>query len=103
MSPNRSKQKGDRLEYAVRDYLNEHGIPARRILQDVQSAGTPGDLLVAPTSVSLAPGFDEDIWETKARANGWAELYKWLEHSKAVVLKADRKEMLVVMRLEDWV
>ena len=107
--PNRSKQKGDRLEYQVRDYLRQHGIPARRILQDRQSAGLPGDLLVcgcgprcAYTSMAGAC-VDEVVWECKASKNGWKRLYTWLEHSKALVLKADRKEMLVVMRLEDWV
>jgi len=55
-------------------------------------------------------GFENDVqglglnWEVKARKNGFQTLYKWLEDERekpdALALKADRKDWLVVMKLE---
>ena len=39
-------------------------------------------------------------WEVKARADGFRELYKWLDGSDALALKADRQEWLVVLPYE---
>ncbi|MCH8346569.1 MAG: helix-turn-helix domain-containing protein [Chloroflexi bacterium] len=39
-------------------------------------------------------------WEVKARAAGFRELYKWLDGSDALALKADRQEWLVVLPYE---
>jgi hypothetical protein len=37
--------------------------------------------------------------EVKARADGFRELYTWLEDRDVLIVKADRKEPLVVVRL----
>jgi hypothetical protein len=37
--------------------------------------------------------------EVKARADGFRKLYAWLDGRDALVLKADRQEPLVVVRL----
>lgn len=57
-------------------------------------------------------GFENDVqglglrWEVKARKNGFQTLYKWLEDERekpdALALKADRKDWLVVMKLEKF-
>lgn len=39
-------------------------------------------------------------WECKVRADGFKQLYTWLENRDALAVKADRKEWLVVMPLE---
>jgi hypothetical protein len=41
--------------------------------------------------------------EVKARADGFRELYKWLDDDASILcLKADRKGWLVVQWLGDW-
>ena len=37
--------------------------------------------------------------EVKARADGFRELYSWLNQRDALIVKADRQEPLVVVRL----
>ena len=37
--------------------------------------------------------------EVKARANGFRELYSWLNNRDVLIVKADRQEPLVVVRL----
>lgn len=39
-------------------------------------------------------------WEVKRRADGFRELYKWLNGKDALAVRADRREWLVVMPLE---
>lgn len=39
-------------------------------------------------------------WEVKVRANGFRQLYGWLEGRDALALRADRREWLVVLRVE---
>src|SRR5690606_23185668 len=39
-------------------------------------------------------------WEVKRRADGFKELYKWLEGKDALAVRADRREWLVVIPLE---
>jgi len=39
-------------------------------------------------------------WEVKRRADGFKQLYKWLDGADALAVRADRKEWLVVMPLE---
>jgi hypothetical protein len=40
------------------------------------------------------------LWEVKARKDGFAMLYRWLEGNDALALKADRKPWLCVLPLE---
>jgi hypothetical protein len=44
----------------------------------------------------------ELIWEVKRRADGFKQLYGWLEKRDALALRADRKGWLVVMPLETF-
>ena len=41
--------------------------------------------------------------ECKVRARAWLDLYGWLVGNYALVLKRDRAEPLVVLRLEDFI
>src|SRR5690606_22612004 len=41
-------------------------------------------------------------FEVKRRADGWRELYRWLDHADAVALRADRAPWLVVIPLETF-
>ena len=44
--------------------------------------------------------------EVKARKDGWKEIYKWIEDEREqpdlLALKADRKQWLVVMTLDEY-
>ena len=46
------------------------------------------------------PGLGEVILEAKSRKS--SPLYDWIENRDGLVVKADRKAPLVVMRLEDF-
>lgn len=37
------------------------------------------------------------LWECKMRADGFRELYKWLEGADALAVRADRREWLAVI------
>jgi hypothetical protein len=45
-------------------------------------------------------GVDRDV-EVKSRAIGFSRLYSWLEDRYALIVKADRQEPLVIIRLRD--
>jgi hypothetical protein len=45
-------------------------------------------------------GIDRRI-EVKCRANGFAQIYAWLDGSYALIVKRDRDVPLVIMRLSD--
>lgn len=93
MSGKAPKQKGDRLERAVVTLLKAHGLDAKRVPLSGSAAGYPGDV-----SVKLAGR--ELCVECKSRAD-FKTLYGWLEGRDALVLKADRKDALLVVRLKD--
>lgn len=80
MAGHKSRNKGARREYEARDLL-------------------PGS-----TKISRMYKEGPDIhWrdldvEVKSRGEGFKELHKWLKNAGMLMLKADRKEWLVVMR-----
>lgn len=47
--------------------------------------------------------FDDKKIECKCRANGFVQLYNWIEDSDYVAVKADRKEPLIVMRISEFI
>jgi Holliday junction resolvase len=87
------RRKGDRVERAVLAELKGAGLAAKRVPLSGSAAGYPGDL-----SVQLAGR--ERYVEVKARAD-FKTLYGWLENRDVLILKADRKAPLVVLRLSD--
>jgi Holliday junction resolvase len=94
MSGKSPRQKGDRLEREVVKLLQAAGVPARRVPLSGSIAGYPGDVVVT------VAGRDH-VLECKSRRD-FATLYAWLERRDAVILKADRKEPLMVLRLSDF-
>jgi Holliday junction resolvase len=93
MSGRKSRDKGNRTERAIVRFLQEQGFAAER----VPLSGAAGGRFSADISVPLL-GFDRRV-EVKCRANGFRELYSWLEGADMLVVKADRQEPLVVVPL----
>jgi Holliday junction resolvase len=89
-----SREKGNRTERAIVRLLQDRGLAAERVpLSGAARGRFAGDLSV--------PVLGRDLrGEAKARANGFKRLYDWLENSDFLVLHADRKSLLVVVRLE---
>jgi hypothetical protein len=87
----RSRDKGNRTERALVRLLQDAGFGAERI----PLSGSAGGKFSGDLSVPLL-GIDRTA-EVKARANGFRELYRWLEGRSLLVVKADRREPLVVV------
>lgn len=92
---NRSKQKGDRFEREVVNAMQDAGLAALRIPLSGAMNGFKGDI--------TCPVQGED-WrvECKVRQTGFAFLYDNLADNKALIVKADRSEPLVVLRASDF-
>jgi hypothetical protein len=88
-----SRDKGNRLERAIVRLLQDHGFGAERIPLSGSTGGSySGDLTVPILGRDL-------VVEAKARANGFARLYSWLEGRDVLVIRADRCDVIVVLRL----
>jgi Holliday junction resolvase len=87
------RDKGNRLERTIVHLLQDHGLAAERVPLSGSAGGSySGDLTVPILGRDL-------IVEAKARANGFARLYSWLEGRDVLVIKADRRNALVVLPL----
>lgn len=89
----RSRDKGNRCERALVTFLQDRGFAAER----VPLSGSVGGRYVGDLSVPLL-GVDR-IVEVKVRANGFRELYRWLDGRDLLIVRADRREPLVVIPL----
>jgi Holliday junction resolvase len=89
------KRKGDRLEREVAKQIREAGYPAQRVPLSGACDWLAGDV------TATLPALGNVVLECKARQD-FATLHKWLEHRDGLVLKADRKEALMVLRLADF-
>jgi Holliday junction resolvase len=89
----KSRDKGNRTERAIVKSLQDRGFAAERI----PLSGAAGGSFVGDISVPVC-GIDRVV-EVKCRANGFRELYSWLESRDFLIVKADRKEALVVVRM----
>ena len=87
----RSRQKGDRFEWSLVRLLQAAGFGAER----VPLSGSAGGSYLGDLTVPLL-GRDLRV-EAKARADGFRELYSWLVDRDLLVVKADRREPLVVV------
>jgi Holliday junction resolvase len=85
----RSRDKGNRIERMFARMLTAKGFAAARI----NRAYRPGHDIVLSLS-----GRDLCV-EVKARADGFRELYNWLDQGDILIVKADRQEALVVLRM----
>jgi Archaeal holliday junction resolvase (hjc) len=87
------RAKGNRFERALVRLLQDSGFGAER----VPLSGSAGGSYCGDISVPLL-GRDLTV-ECKARANGFASLYQWLDGRDVLIIRADRKEPLVVLPL----
>jgi Holliday junction resolvase len=89
MSGRRSRDKGSRTERAIVRALQDRGIAGKKI----SGLYKPGaDLSIPVLGVDRAT-------EVKCRATGFAELYRWLVDRDLLIVKRDRAEPLVILRL----
>jgi Holliday junction resolvase len=88
-----SREKGNRTERAIVRLLQDRGLAAER----VPLSGAARGRFAGDTSV-LALGRDLR-GEAKCRGNGFNRLYDWLEGRDFLVVRADRKPLLVVVPL----
>lgn len=89
MSGRRSPSKGARTERAIVRLLRAQGIAASKISR-AWCAGA--DLCVHILGVNRAV-------EVKCRAAGFSQLYDWLNGRDILIVKSDREEPLVVLRM----
>lgn len=87
------RDKGARFEREVVNALRDAGIDAMR---------------TAPLQTYLANDMPDikagDITiECKARASGFKQIYDWKGEHDLLVIKADRREVLVVQTLSSWI
>lgn len=91
-----SKRKGDGFEREVVALLNFFGIPASR----VPLSGALGGEHSGDVRVVLARG--RETIECKRRKRSFGQIVAWLGGHYALVIRDDRCEPLVIMRLKDW-
>jgi Holliday junction resolvase len=94
----RSKQKGDRAEYKIRDRFNEMGLDCSRVpLSGALGGQYSGDLHIRGL-------FERTLTaEVKCRKKSnvfWKTVQKFLGENDALFLIEDRKEPLVVMEFK---
>jgi hypothetical protein len=89
----RPRQKGARAERALVRLLQAAGFAAERI----PLSGSAGGSFVGDVTVPLL-GADRCV-EVKCRANGFIELYRWIDGRDLLVVRADRLQPLVVLPL----
>jgi Holliday junction resolvase len=87
------RQKGNREERGILKLLQERGFAAERI----PLSGSVGGSFCGDITVPVL-GIDRCV-EVKCRANGFRELYKWLEARDLLIIRADRRKPLVVLSL----
>ena len=90
-----SKRKGSYFEREVVAQLQEQGLAALKIPLSGAVSGFEGDI-TCPVR-----GLDRKL-ECKRRARAFGTLYGFLGSNYAVVVRDNRTEPLVLMRLTDW-
>jgi hypothetical protein len=88
------RAKGNRLERAIVRLLQDAGLGADRVPLSGSAGGRYSGDLTVPCC-----GRDLTI-EAKARGNGFKQLYRWLEGRDALVIRRDRSDTLVILRLD---
>jgi hypothetical protein len=88
-----SRHKGNRFERAIVKLLQDRGLGAERVPLSGSAGGSySGDLTV--------PILGRDLGvEAKARAKGFSQIYSWLQGRDALVIRADRRDALVILPL----
>ena len=92
MSGRSPKQKGTRLERLVVAQFKGAGLAAKRVPLSGSADGFKGDIIATLNGHEL-------VLEAKSRKQ--CSLYSWLGDKDALVVKADRQEPLITLRLRD--
>lgn len=92
----KSRDKGNRVERQIVDILRGSGFADA---QRVPLSGAALGAFAGDVSLTVC----EENWrgEVKCRADGFGRLYAWLQPVRFLVVKADRRDPLIVMRLSD--
>lgn len=87
------RDKGARSERNLVAIFQAYGIPAVRVPLSGASEFQKGDVIIE---------VKEEKWqlESKVRKDGFKQLYGWLDGNDVLAVKADRKEVLVVLPLK---
>lgn len=96
MSGLRSRRKGLRTERETVSILQESGIAAER----VPLSGAAGGKYTGDVSMPVL-GRDVTL-EVKHRKDGFKQVYDWLAGNYGLVLRADRQQPLICLRLSDF-
>ena len=92
MSGARSRRKGYRAETKMRAIIAASGLACLRVPLSGAVPGWGGDLVIGTRT-----------FEVKVRARGFRQLYRWLgDRHFGLIITADRKEPLLVVRLSDF-
>lgn len=94
---NPSKRKGSAFEREVVKFLQESGVAAA---ERVPLSGAAGGSHTGDIDCPVR-GVDRKF-ECKRRARAFSTLYGWLGSNYALVVRDDRTEPLVIMRLSDF-
>jgi len=87
------RAKGDRFERAIVRLLQDRGIGAERVPLSGSAGGRfSGDLSVPCLGRDL-------VVEAKSRGAGFRQLYAWLDGRDVLITRSDRREALVILRL----
>lgn len=91
-----SRDKGGRFEAELVRALRERGFDAERVpLSGAAHGSFSGDINMTMLGAARR-------WEAKIRSDGFKELYRWIGGHAGLFLRADRKETLVVLRMDDF-
>lgn len=88
-----SRDKGARIERAIISAMQENGFAAERVPLSGAAHGRFGGDISFPLA-----GRDLRV-EVKGRKTGFRQLYHWIEGADVLMVRADRMETLVVLRL----
>lgn len=92
-----SRDKGAREERAIVNDWRDAGFAAERVpLSGAAQGQFSGDVNIP------LQGIDRRF-EAKLRADGFRELYRWIEGNYGLMVRADRRERLVVLREADFI
>jgi hypothetical protein len=83
-----SRRKGQRVELAIAKALQANGLAAVKVSRAYQS----GHDIVLPIAAAIFAS------RSRLGLDGFREPYSWLDGSDVLIVKADRREPLVILR-----
>lgn len=91
------RRKGYRVEHEIENSFRSAGIEAKRVPLSGSTNFAKGDVQIALKNNRILTA------EVKARKEGFKQIYDWLEGKDLLIIKANKKEPLVVLRLRDYI